>query len=203
ARSGQIEHGMGGWPVYLDAFQRAVTADVYRQLQAAVDLASRFVGIMLGTQQLYLLAPGLDVFRIVHRLGGWPGELSPGLRVVSVDALFQRADLGIQYQALLVTYVGAGVVRLFEQIRLLAFRPCLLLGQQLREQALLFGFELFLPLAQGSKHHLVGRLGSRTRQRRCRYSLVGFTTAVQWILCQYLGLDGFGLAARIDQRYLQ
>src|SRR3546814_16254303 len=89
----------------------------------AVDLAASLVGVVFCAQQLDLLAPGFDVFGIVHFLGRGAYKLAPGLRVIEFYTLFQCADACIQYEAFLVAVIRAEDEGMFDQIGLLAFGP--------------------------------------------------------------------------------
>src|SRR5690606_25162180 len=87
------------------ALQRAVSSDIDRELQTAVNLAARFIWVMFGTEQLNLLPPGFDIASLRNRLRRWAHELVAGPRVVAFDLFLESGDLCVDNQAFLVQLI--------------------------------------------------------------------------------------------------
>src|SRR5690625_3342582 len=66
-----VQDRLCGGLVNFYALQRAVSSDIDRELQTAVNLAARFIWVMFGTEQLNLLPPGFDIASLRNRLRRW------------------------------------------------------------------------------------------------------------------------------------
>src|SRR3546814_17433155 len=96
---------MFGWLVDFDSQQFPAFLYVYGHLELAVYLAASLLGVMIGTEQFYFLAPGLDVLGIGHGFGRRRAGLLSGARIVIFDCGLERAELGIHVPDLRVAFL--------------------------------------------------------------------------------------------------